>query len=46
MISRTDQQGEVLEAVRIGNDPKLLAEVMSRAGERPEVVYDWQEANT
>jgi len=45
VISRTDQHGEVLEAVRIDNDPKLLAEVMGRAGEQPEVVleatYGW-----
>jgi hypothetical protein len=45
VISRTDRHGEVLEAVRIGNDPKLLAEVMGRAGEQPEVVleatYGW-----
>jgi len=45
VISRTDQHGEVLEAVRISNDPKLLAEVMGRAGEQPEVVleatYGW-----
>lgn len=45
VICRTDQHGEVLEAVRISNDPKLLAEVMSRAGEQPEVVleatYGW-----
>jgi hypothetical protein len=34
-----------LEAVRIGNDPDMLAEVMGRAGEQPEVVleatYGW-----
>jgi transposase len=45
VISRTDQHGQVLEAVRISNDPKLLAEVMGRAGEQPEVVleatYGW-----
>jgi transposase len=45
VISRSDQHGEVLEAVRISNDPKLLAEVMGRAGEQPEVVleatYGW-----
>jgi transposase len=45
VICRTDRDGQVLEAVRIGNDPKLLAEVMGRAGERPEVVleatYGW-----
>ena len=45
VISRTDQHGEVLEAVRISNDPHTLAEVMGRAGEQPEVVleatYGW-----
>jgi endonuclease V-like protein UPF0215 family len=45
VISRTDQHGQVLEAVRISNDPQLLAEVMGRAGEQPEVVleatYGW-----
>jgi transposase len=45
VISRTDQHGQVLEAVRISNDPKLLAQVMGRAGEQPEVVleatYGW-----
>jgi transposase len=45
VVSRTDQHGNVLEAVRISNDPHLLAEVMGRAGEQPEVVleatYGW-----
>ena len=45
MISRTDQHGEVLEAVRISNDPQLLAQVMGRAGEQAEVAleatYGW-----
>ena len=45
VICRTDELGEVLEAVRIANDPKLLAEVLGRAGEQPEVVleatYGW-----
>jgi len=45
VVSRTDQHGEVLEAVRISNDPHMLAEVMGRAGEHPEVVleatYGW-----
>ena len=45
VICRTDQQGNVLEAVRITNDPQLLAQVMTRAGEQPEVVleatYGW-----
>jgi hypothetical protein len=38
VVSRTDQHGNVLEAVRIGNHPNMLAEVMGRAGEQPEVV--------
>jgi transposase len=45
VICRTDQHGNVLEAVRISNDPQLLAQVMTRAGEQPEVVleatYGW-----
>jgi transposase len=45
VVSRTDQHGKVLEAVRISNGPHLLAEVMGRAGEQPEVVleatYGW-----
>jgi transposase len=45
VITRMDQQGEVLEAVRISNDPRFLAEVLTRAGEQPEVVleatYGW-----
>jgi transposase len=45
VVSRTDQHGNVLEAVRISNDPHMLAEVMGRAGEQPEVVleatYGW-----
>lgn len=45
VISRTDQHGNVLEAVRISNDPHMLAQVMARAGEQPEVVleatYGW-----
>jgi transposase len=39
------ETGEHLEEVRIANDPDLLAQVMARAGERPEVVleatYGW-----
>src|SRR3954467_7983601 len=45
VIVRTSAEGEVLEAVRIANDPGTLAEVISRAGEAPEVVleatYGW-----
>jgi hypothetical protein len=39
------ESGEHLETVRILNDRDLLAEVLSRAGEHPEVVleatYGW-----
>jgi transposase len=45
VIVRTTDTGEVLEAVRITNSPLALAEVMTRAGENPEVVlescYGW-----
>jgi len=49
VIVRTSDAGEVLEAVleavRITNSPVALAEVMTRAGEHPEVVlescYGW-----
>lgn len=37
--------GEQLEAIRISNDPEYLRELMTRAGENPEVVleacYGW-----
>jgi hypothetical protein len=39
------EAGEHLETVRVSNDPEYLREVMSRAGEAPEVVleatYGW-----
>src|SRR5437764_602406 len=45
VIVRTTNTGEVLEAVQIANSPLALAEVMTRAGEHPEVVlestYGW-----
>jgi transposase len=45
VIVRTSAEGEVLEAIRIANNPDTLAEVISRAGETPEVVleatYGW-----
>src|ERR687883_119096 len=45
VIVRTTNTGEMLEAVRITNSPLALAEVMTRAGEHPEVVlestYGW-----
>jgi len=45
VIVRTTSGGEVLESVRISNDVERLASVMTRAGEKPEVVleatYGW-----
>lgn len=45
VLVRTTETGEHLEAVRIANDRDLLAQVLERAGERPEVVleatYGW-----
>jgi hypothetical protein len=45
VIVRTSAEGEVLEAVRIANNPDTLAEVLSRAGEIPrswlEATYGW-----
>ena len=45
VIVRTTDVGEVLEAVQITNSPLALAEVIARAGNRPEVVlestYGW-----
>jgi transposase len=45
VIVRTTDAGDVLEAVQITNSPLALAEVMTRAGEHPEVVleatYGW-----
>ena len=45
VIVRTTVAGEVLESVRIVNDADRLSEVISRAGEAPEVVleatYGW-----
>ena len=45
VLVRTTDLGEVLEAVQITNSPLALAEVMTRAGEHPEVVlestYGW-----
>jgi hypothetical protein len=45
VIVRTSELGEVLEAVQITNSPLALAEVMTRAGEHPEIVleatYGW-----
>src|SRR3954470_16599031 len=45
VVVRTTDVGELLEAVQIVNSPLALAEVMTRAGEHPEVVleatYGW-----
>src|SRR5919202_4177114 len=45
VVVRTSADGELLEAVRIANQADTLAEVLSRAGESPEVVleatYGW-----
>ena len=45
VLVRMSETGEHLETVRILNDRDVLAEVMSRAGESPEVVleatYGW-----
>jgi transposase len=45
VIVRTTHAGELLEAVQIANSPLALAEVLTRAGEHPEVVleatYGW-----
>ena len=45
VVVRTTEAGEALEAVQITNSPLALAEVMTRAGEHPEVVlescYGW-----
>jgi transposase len=45
VVVRTTAAGELLEAVQITNSPLALAEVMTRAGEHPEVVleatYGW-----
>ncbi len=45
VLVRMTEAGEVLETVRISNDPDYLRQVMARAGEAPEVVleatYGW-----
>jgi transposase len=45
VIVRKDHAGELLECVQISNDPLMLAEVVARSGEHPEVVleacYGW-----
>ena len=40
VLVRMSETGEHLETVRILNDRAVLAEVMSRAGESPEVVLE------
>jgi transposase len=45
VVVRMTETGETLETVRISNDPQYLRQVMTRAGEAPEVVleatYGW-----
>jgi transposase len=45
VLVRMTETGELLETVRISNDPEYLRQVMARAGEHPEVVleatYGW-----
>src|SRR2546430_1760407 len=45
VLVRMTEAGQVLETVRISNDPEYLRQVMQRAGEHPEVVleacYGW-----
>ena len=45
VLVRMTETGQHLETVRISNDPDYLREVMTRAGEAPEVVleacYGW-----
>ncbi len=45
VLVRMDRAGEVLETVRVGNSEQNLTEVLTRAGESPEVVleatYGW-----
>ena len=45
VVVRMDESGQVLEATRIVNDVDRLIDVLSRAGESPEVVleatYGW-----
>ncbi len=45
VLVRMTDTGEQLETVRISNDPEYLQQVMSRAGEAPDVVleatYGW-----
>lgn len=40
VIVRMTESGEVLESVRIVNDPDRLTEVIARAGQAPEVVLE------
>lgn len=40
VLVRMDQTGEVLETVRVGNSAENLSEVLTRAGECPEVVLE------
>jgi hypothetical protein len=40
VVMRMTEAGELLETVRISNDPEYLRQVMARAGEAPEVVLE------
>lgn len=40
VVVRKDAGGELIEAVQIDNDPLVLSEVIGRAGEFPEVVFE------
>jgi integrase len=42
VLARMTETGEHLETVRILNDRDVLAEVMARAGQCPEVVLEWR----
>jgi hypothetical protein len=46
VLVRMTETGEHLETVRISNDAEYLREVMSRAGEAPEVVLEGPMAGT
>ena len=46
VLVRMTETGDRLETVRISNDPDYLREVMTRAGEAPEVVLEATTAGT
>jgi len=45
VLVRMSETGDLLETVRLSNDPEYLRQVLARAGEAPEVVleatYGW-----